>query len=283
MKVITRTGFGSYVQTDGLTGIPFALVPSTTMNEKFGVQSGVAPSAGVLPTMRYFMVGNGGHRLTVGANNIAKPEPIQHSATDAALYEHLPFVLREVGSDLTPSQIAGYRIRVPVTINGVNYIAYYAKVLDYTNVATQMQLVTINSDGTQTVVPFVPDSSNLNPTPPPLSNTGVNVTTGQYLTVSAKVPLTLSANDVTELLNVANIIYGDPELAIVSEIALCTGVDKLVSSGGSGSPTINYTEAIALQVATFFNSFYAMEYANDGVSVLLDVGATEPLLKLASA
>lgn len=283
MKVVTRTGYGAFVQVDGLTGIPFELVASTTLNERWGVQSGVAPTPGTLPTMRYFVIGNGGHKLTVGANNIAKPEPVQHEATDAGLYNQIPFVLRELASDLTAQQMAGYRLRVPAVFNGVNYIAYYGKVLDYTGVETQMQLVTINSDGTQTVVPFVPDSSNLNPTPPALSSTGVNVVTGQYLTVSAKVPLNLTTDDATELENVANIIYGDPELAIISEIGLVTGVDKAVTGGGSGQPTIQYTEVIAAQIATIFNSFYAMEYANDGIQVLLDVGSTEPLLRLAAA
>lgn len=281
MKLITRTAYGGYLQTTQLTGRPFALVPSTTLNEKLGIQSGIIPAAGTMPFLNYFVIGNGGHKFTVGANGIGKPEPVQHRATDAALYSQIPFVLREPANDLTQAQMAAYRLRVPLVINGVNYIAYYGKVFDYTGVAAAMQLTTVNPDGSTTVTPFVPDSTNLNPTPPDLSSTGVNVVTGQYVTSSSKLPLNLTANDQQELLNVANIMFGDPELAIISEIGLCSGVDKTVAGGGSGQPTFNYTEAIAVQIVSFFNSFYAMEYADDGIQVLLDVGATEPLLKLA--
>lgn len=285
MKLITRTAYGGFLQTTQLTGRPFALVPNTTLNEKFGVLAGQIPAAGTIPFLDYFVIGNGGHKwssaTTSTGQQIGKPEPIQHKATDAALYNQIPFVLREPANDLTPAQMAGYRLRVPMVIGGVPYIAYFAKVFDYTGVAPAMQLTTTNGDGSTTVTPFVPDSSNLNPTPPDLSSTGVNVITGQYVTSSAKLPLNLTPNDQAELLNVANILYGDPELAIISEIGLCSGVDKVVAGGGSGQPTFNYTEAIAMQVVSFFNSFYAMEYADNGIEVLLDVGATEPLLKIA--
>lgn len=285
MKLITRTAYGGFLQTTQLTGRPFALVPNTTLNEKFGVLAGQIPAAGTIPFLDYFVIGNGGHKwsstTTSTGQQIGKPEPVQHKATDAALYNQIPFVLREPANDLTQAQMLAYRLRVPLVVNGVNYIAYYAKAFDYTGVAAQMQLTTVNPDGSTTVTPFVPDSSNLNPTPPDLSSTGVNVVTGQYVTSSAKLPLNLTANDQQELLNVANILYQDPELAIISEIGLCSGVDKQVAGGGSGQPTFNYTEALVCQIVSFFNSFYAMEYADDGIQVLLDVGATEPLLKIA--
>jgi hypothetical protein len=285
VKLITRTAYGGFLQTTQLTGRPFTLVPNTTLNEKWGVQAGIIPPAPSVPFLDYFVIGNGGHKwspvTTPSGQVIGKPEPVQHMATDAALYSQIPFVLREPANDLTPAQMAAYRLRIPQVFNGTNYIAYYAKVFDYTGVAPAMNLTTVNSDGSTTVTPFVPDSSNLNPTPPDLSSTGVNVVTGQYVTSSAKLPLNLTANDQQELLNVANIMYGDPELAIISEIGLCSGWDKTVAAGGSGQPTFNYTEAIAMQIVSFFNSFYAMEYADNGIQVLLDVGATEPLLKIA--
>lgn len=281
MKMVTRTIYGGALQATQFTGTAFKQVANTTLNEKFGIQANSLVPAGTIPTMGIVVIGNGGHKLSVGANNIAKPDPVQHKSTDAGLYNHIPFVLRELDNDLTQAQMAGYRLRQGLQINGVNYIAYYGKKLDYTGIQAQMEYMTVAPDGTITITPFVPTSANLNPTPPDLSPSGVNVTTGDYTIASIKVPFNLSSTDAAELVNVANLMYGDPDLAIISEIGLCSGVDKLVAGGGSGQPTFNYTESIGTQICSIFNSFYPMNYADNGINVMLDVGSTEPLLKLA--
>lgn len=283
MKTVVRSIFGSALQAMQFTGTPFVQTASSTLNEKFAIQASAQIAAGVIPNMGYVVIGDGGHAISVGASGKAKTTPVQHRATDAGLYNHLPFVLRELANDLTQAQMANYRLRLIKTYNGVNYAAYYGKKLDYTGLSVQMQIQTVNSDGTVTTVPFVPDDSNLSPTPPVLSSTGVNVTDGVYAVASIKIPFNLTADDAAELVNVANIIYGDPDLAIISEIGLVSGVDKTVTGGGSGQPSFNYTEVIGAQIASIFNTFYPMNYADDGVSLLLDVGSTEPLLKLAQA
>jgi hypothetical protein len=127
----------------------------------------------------------------------------------------------------------------------------------------------------------VPDSSNLNPTPPALSSTGVNLTTGDYVSADARVDLSLSAADCQELLNVAQVIWGDPRYAIVSEILLCSGVDQAVqASTGIGNGSFSFMEAIASQVMTFVSGFIPVSFMNNGADINLDVGATEPLLNL---
>lgn len=281
MDNIVRTVYGSYLQSCQLLGLPFALAANSTLNEKFGVQAGVPPNSGVLPNCRYFAIGNGGHKLSV-TNGLYIPEPIQHMTTDAALFNHLPFVLREPSNDLTATQRANYALRVAEVHNGINYVAYYLKRIDFTNVAASMQYKTVASDGSVTTSPFVPTTANLNPTPQTLSTTGVNVVTGDYVMASAPVPITLTADDVAEILNVANIIYGDPNAAIVSEIALVSGCDKVIAAGGSGSTTFNFNEVIAAQVDSFINTFYALNFSQDGVDNIVDCGAVEPLYKLAA-
>lgn len=282
MKVITRLANGSYLQATQFPGLAFKLLDNTTINKKFGILADQVPAAGQMPALQYFMIGNGGHSFTVGANGVGKPSPIIHRSTDCALYNFLPFVLREPANDLTAAEMTRYRMRVPTVINGVNYVAYYAREMDFTGITPQMEYVTIQADGTKVTTPFVPTSANLNPTPPTLSSTGVNVTTSDYVQVSVEVPLTLTGDDAAEIVNVANILYGDPDLAIISEIALCSGVDKLVQGGGNGQATFNYTEAIALQACSIFNSFYAMQYADSGITISLDIGTLEPLIDLTS-
>lgn len=279
MESIVRTVYSSYAQTCQLLGSPFTVAQNTTLNEKFNIEAGVVPPTTVIPTLKYFAIGNGGHRMTVGANGLTKPEPVQHRAIDAALFNHVPFILREITNDISATERAKYGLRRKEIFNGVTYIAYYLKRLPLSNVVPDMEYITVN-DGVQTVNVFSPNSSNLNPTPPDLSNTGVNLVSGDYVAASAKMNIDLSSSDVAELLNVANVMYGDSSYAIISEIALCTGVDKTVQSPGANNSMINFNEAIAVQVASFINTFYALEFTNSGAEIALDIGICEPLLKL---
>lgn len=279
MENITRTVFGSYLQTCMLMGLPFSVMPNTTLNEKFGIQAGVLPDITVIPNMRYYAIGNKGHQLSVGANGLTKSDPVQHRATDAACYNHLPFVLRTMDNDLAPADRANYGLRRQEVHGGLQYIAYYLKRIDLSTSVPGMERVSV-ADGVSTTSAFVADTSNLNPTPPDLSSSGVNVVTGDYVAASSKLPLVLSADDTAELLDVARILYDDENYAIISEIALVSGVDKVVPSPALGGTTINFNEVIAAQVVTHINTLFAVKYNNDGNQLLLDVGATEPLLKL---
>lgn len=280
MENIVRTIYGSYLQTCNLLGLPFSRKANTTLNEKFNIQADTLPTMSDMPKTRYYGIGNGGHRMSVGADGIAKPQPIQHRSTDAALFNHLPFVLREPQNDLANTERANYGLRREEMWNGVRYIAYYLKRIPTSTVVAEMEYKTV-TNGTTNTTPFVPDSSNLNPTPPELSPTGVNVTTGDYTTASAKISLALSAWEVEELLNVARIIYDDENAAIISEICLVSGIDKVVQVPGVGTSVLNFNEVICAQVVSHLNSFFALAFSKNGTEMILDVGATEPLYKLA--
>ncbi len=279
MNNIVRTIYSSYLQTCGLLELPFELKANTTLNEKFNIQSGVTPTVDQMPSLGYFSVGNGGHKYITGAGGIAVPDPIQHRATDAALFNHLPFVLREPELDLSQAQRANYALRKQVTYNGKVYWAYYLKRFTKDNVKAAMEYRVINN-GSTVSSPFVPNSSNLNPTPPELNNTGVNVVTAEYVAATAKFELSLSDADVAELLHVASVMYDNDAYAIISEIALCTGVDKIVSVPGV-SGNFNFTEAIAVQVATFVSLHSALKWSENGVSIVLDVGSANSMFNLA--
>ncbi len=279
MENITRTIYGAQLQTCLLMGLPLVIKTNSTLNERFGIQNGVLPPEGTLPTMRYFCIGNGGHTFSVGANGRTKPEPIQHRGTDAGLFSPIPFVLRETNNDLDSIQRAKYALRRTETHQGRQWFAYYLKRIDMTNVAAGMELITV-VEGVSTITNFVPDTSNLNPVPPAIVPDGVNVVSGDYVSATAKLTIAFSPSDVTELMNVAAVIYDDPEYAIISELGLCSGVDKNVQSPAFGGSTINHNEAIAVQIVSHVNTFQPMAYTNNGTELLLDVGATEPLFVL---
>lgn len=276
MENICRTIYGSRLQTSLLLGIPTPIATSSTLNEKFNIQSTTAINQSDIPAMKYVSIGNGGHKMVTGPNGVSKPDYVPHQPSDAALFNHLPFVLREITNDLSTGDRAKYGLRRIEAHNGVSYIAYYLKRLDYSDVTAGMDYKTVTNGATVTTA-FIPNNSNLNPTPAPISNTGVNVATGNYISATAKVPFSLDATEVSEILNVANIIYGDDGYAIISEIGLCSGVDKLITVGAGGSNAFNFNEVIAAQVVSFMNCFFAMKFNNSGIDVLLDVGSTEPM------
>ena len=274
MNTISRTIYSSYLQSVMLLKTAFEMKPNTTLNELFGIQNGIAPA--VTPSLGYFAIGNGGHKITVGTNNIPKTDPIQHKGTDAALYNHLPFVLREIANDISVTERANYALRRQETHNGRQYIAYYLKRLPLTDVIPDMEYIT-TANGIQNVAAFVPNNANLNPVPPVLSNTGVNLVSGDYVAASAKINIILSAADVTELLNVATVLYGDPGFAIISEVALCSGVDKVVQSPADGNTMISFNDAIAVQVLSYISAFFPLQFNNNGTAMMLDLGASVPL------
>jgi len=277
MNLVTRTILSSYLQTCLLLNAQFQMAPESTLNELYSIQNGVTPI--VTPTLKYFAIGNGGHTVTVGANGIPLTKPVQHQATDAALYNGLPFVLRPINNDIDTASQANYALRRIETHAGAQYIAYYLKRLPVNGIVPSMDIVsTVN--GVSTTSTFVATSANLNPTPPALNNAGVNLISGNYVAAAANMSIDLSANDVTELLNVATILYGDPAYAIISEIALCSGVDKTVQSATYGNALIPFNEAVAVQVVSFINTDFALAFNTTGISVNLNCGSSEPLFSL---
>lgn len=278
MRKITRTVYGSKLQTSLLLNLPFTITKNTTLNEKFDIEAGTPTPNGIIPSLRYFTIGNGGHRVVTGADTIPYTEPLTHRATDAALFNHIPFVLREPTNDLTVTERAKYGLRREETHNGRNYFAYYLKRLNIAEEVLAEMHYTKVQDGVSTTVPFEPTTAHLNPEPPEIPNTGVNSTNGDYLSASAIVPIEFEAKDVEELVNVAKILYDNENLALISEFGLCTGVDKTVTGQGAGGAQFNYLEAVGVQIAMHVTAYYPVGYTNEGFDFKLQVGKTEPLI-----
>ena len=281
MENITRTIYGAKLQSSLLLNKPVIIDTNSTLNEKFSIQANVALGTNDKPAMNYVAVGNGGHRFVTGSNGRGRPVPIQHNPTDAALYNQLPFVLRTLDNDLDSIQKQKYGLRRVETYNAVQYVAYYLKRLDLSTTVPEIKYSAV-VNGSTTTTPFTPTTSNLNPTPPDVNVNGVNITTGDYVSTSSRVPFVLTTDDITELMNVANIIEGDSNFAIISEIATCSGLDKVVQVTSPGQGTFNFNEVIAVQVASFISTNFYLPSTNAGLSLLLDVGATEPMMVLTS-
>ena len=271
-----RSIYGAYLQTCALLGFNVDIKPNSTLNQKFDLFPNEIFNTGETPTVKYLTIGNGGHTASMGVDGLPLINPVPHSPRHAALYNHLPFIIREVGEDLTPSERLLYRLRVPRTIDGVNYMCYYAKVLDLSMVEPKIELRN-NTDGVITATDFAPSLADLNPVKPVIPVNGNITSTGNYLASTAKIEFVMNEAEITELLNARNIIYGSDNYAFISEIGLCSGVDRSLM-GNFGGPPSAYTEAVGVKIMNFISTAIPAYALSTSITQTIDVGSTSPLL-----
>jgi hypothetical protein len=300
MRIITRTGYGNALQSAIIQGIPYQLLSLSTLNEALNdplivpyppstADAGMEFPADydsatdtVKMKSQYYVIGNMGHRI-VTVDTIAVTEPVPHLSTDAGLYHMIPFVVREIypsNNDLTQGERESYRLRKTMEIDSKLYAAYYAKRIDNSAVSADLLLTTIDNDVVSTSV-FSPSISNLRPTQPSIGATS----TGSYLSTSSATPIALTADEVGEIISACTLLYGNPSLAIITEIGIVQGVDKTITSRVpvTGAPihvavTPNvYWELVGAQITNHICDNYPLGSLNNGFSFTIDVGITEPL------
>ena len=279
MKNSNRTVNGVYLQNCLYQHLPFNMLPNTTLNEALNIQSGVAPGQGVYPKAAYFGIGNGGIKATTTSDGLVKIQASDHYGDHAGFYRQLPFVMRALDNDLAVVERARYALRRIETHNYTQYAVYYLRRLDMTNVVPELQTLNI-VDGITTVTAYSPTSGNLNPTPPLVQSTGVNTVNGVFITASSKNIIVFTANDIAELVNVSNILFNDPDYAIISEIGIVAAVDKTVNVPSEGNTVISFNEVISAQIVSFINTTIIASAAGGGTTTEFDLGATEPLFSL---
>lgn len=277
MENINRTIYGNYIQACLFTDSAISYKEYTTLNQKHGILKDTLPASDSKPSLKYIAWGNKGHTLKVGADGIPYPDTVPHSATDAALYGQLPFVAREATNDLSLTERAKYAHRVVKNIGGINYILYYLRRLDKTNMVPSMYYTQV-SNNQEIKVGFVPTSANLNPTPPVIGNDGTNLISADYVSVESIMTIRFDEKEIAEMINVAKVFFGKEQLAIISEMGLCTGVDRMVTIPGTGgSGNSNFLEAIVAQVAAHAAVNYSLVHIRRDLAIEIDVGSIEPL------
>lgn len=281
MRIVTRTVYGSAMQSAQFLGLPYIVQPSSTLNEKFGIQANAIPGGDERHAARFFVIGNRGHRNVTGADGIGYTDPVNHAATDASVFGPVPFVLREVANDLPVERRNQYALRKIEQHNGQTYVAYYAKELNLTGATINLQR-TVIEDGNRITTPFVPSNQNLNPQPLSTTEGEGNVITasGEYVSASTVVTINFTELDAEEYRNVARILYGDEKYAVISEIAFVGAVSRIVTGEGMGNNTIDYREIIAAQIVSFVSTYYHLVLQNNGFSFTADVGVSEPLFAI---
>lgn len=276
MQKIVPTQLSNYLQVSNFLDTSFNTFDNTTLNQKFDIQAQAKVPAGSRPALKCFTIGIGGHSYTMGPNNIPLSQVVDHSSGDAGLYQHLPFVIRPVNDDLTTNERARYCLRKMIEVDGVNYYAYYGKRLNMAGVLPRMTMRTISDD--QVIISeYEYTEQNLSPEPPEIPNTGAVTTSNEYLATTAVIPMPFTEVDVQELYNVAEVLYGDRRMAIISEFGFCTAHDVDVSINTPSGP-VNFKEVVGCQIASIISGHYELIFNSRGFDFSLEVGAVQPLL-----
>lgn len=276
---VTRSAVGALNQTIKFIGLApkLALLPNTTLNQKFNVQNGVMPADNQQLNFGYLVIGNKGHYTVVAADGSDETEVRPHRTNDCALYNHIPFVLREVTEDLSAIERQRFALRVPETHGGKPYYAYYA--LRFSKVGIVPQLLEIEIiNNIEITRPYIPTIDDLNPTPPVISNSGTVVGSNKYISASAITEIKLTKEDIYEIVNAHRIRTGSTRSPVISEIGLVTGVDKMVPGQSGGGGSFDYLEVIGAQISVFVATNHPVAYNSNGLTMVYDIGAAEPML-----
>lgn len=285
MQNTVRTAYGAHLQQCQLLKLPIDIKTNSTLNEALTIFDTIKPTTDEMPDVKYAAIGIGGVKYTM-VNGRPKIDLYQHKPTHAGLFEHLPFVLRLPSEDLPASERDNYRLRRLEEHDGIVYVAYYLRLLDKSSTIPQLEMRKVENN-TTTSTTFNPTLSDLHPVPSilytgdsetVLDNVAYSVN-GNYVAATAKVPFKMDQNDIDEFLNVCNIIFGDDSMSVITEVALCSGVERVLNGDFNGV-TIPYREAIAVQVNAFVAVHYAMKFIRREVDIEFDIGSVEPLLDL---
>ena len=300
VKVVTRTIYAATLQTAKHQNTPLLVPAYSTINEAINNATIVAyqPSVSTMASqtaaqfnpeqdtvnigLQYLCIGNGGHRfIDGGLNGVPVDLPVPHKASDSGLYNMIPFLCKPIADDISREARARYRLRKILEIDGEVYVAYFAKFLSMQNNSPRMTRTTI-IDGVPATTNFSPTINDLKPVKP---NIDAIVNDNTYVSATATTIIDFTEQEMRDIVEACTLLYGNPNYAIISELALCSGVDKLVTNqypiSGAQTPfnisDQRLKEAVAVQVNGFISTYISVKMNMQGFQLSLDLGATEPL------
>lgn len=215
-----RTLYGIDIQLCMLIGKEYIPAPNTTLNEKFNLDVDLDVDEYIYPTLKYYTVGVGGN---VGIFNKDVHSYSDHGVMDAALFKHVPFVIRKIDEDLTDSEQFNYRFKIKEIINGIEYYCYYLKLIPNINYRNSYYNVTVTDGLSKLSLLDMNTDKYLNPVERDRLLTEDNYLINEYATKSIKLEFSLLGNELVDLNNAISIKYGDG--IKLKEIGVCSGVE----------------------------------------------------------
>lgn len=281
IETVTRTLLSSYIQSHLDLRLPFRPVDYTTLNQFLDIEEDNKPGPNDLHEWAMFVIGNGGHYNSVTENNVHVQVPRQQEPINFGLYNMIPQVLRELNNDVSVADRARLGLRKIITNprDGKKYIAYYGRWFDKSQTVVKMIQYRIENGKRVDVSDFIPNQSNLKPTPPDLTNEGVNVVDGRFVRTTSVVDISFTPQDVEELRNASIILTGTEVEAFFTELGVVAAVPKTVQAQSSGTGSFSYREAIEAMVTNHMQVNYQALYFNQGFDLFLEFGSNEPLFR----
>lgn len=211
-----------------------------TLNAHYNVFANQKPKSH--PQLNYFGIGIGGSAYS-GVGNIMRPQEV--AATNANLYNPIPFRCVPVEQDLTDDERKQYAMRQVITKDGTNeqYVCYWLKRVVWND--TTVQFSRFDSSVNQNK-PYTLDDSNLAPKPPAIPVDGSTPDISDEISVLRTCTLPITGAEVFEAINV--LYNGDLNRASITEIGLFTGSDETVTVTDFKNNSLNYQEAILAQM-----------------------------------
>lgn len=272
-QAISRQIIGAKLQLALLFGIDHTYDNFSTLNQHLLINESVLPQEFEYPKAQYWAIGNKGHKGAPGADGITKIVPVKHTPDHTGLFNLMPFVMRHVDDDLPPERRKDYALRKRVTKNGQDYFAYYLKRFSTANVTLDMKRK-LTQNGQTDIVPYVPNNESLNPQHPVLDPNQPTPTGNEYI-VSALVDIGFDNFDAREYVNVAQVLYNDASMAMISERAIVTGVDRTVTVTDNLGNPFNFKEAIGTQILQVVCQLSTISTDTQDAGMTFEVGIVE--------
>lgn len=275
-KKTTHTVYGALLRNALLFNEPLPILPNSTLNQKFEVAQDQLPIGLEKPVVQYFGIGLNGVIQDIGIEGLYRTKYREYQPRWGSQLLAFPFLMRPITEDLTVDERAYFRMRKIIEKDGIIYAAYYLRRIDLSLSRTEVEYRT-TIDGNVVSTDWEPELADLNPPPLEVNPNAVLTTGDDYLSVTRKVDLVFTPNDIQELLMCSEILYGDSSYANISELVAVSGIERSVQGDFNGIQ-LSYTESVYAQVNAFIKTFMSAPNQLDGATIKVDVGANEPLL-----
>lgn len=224
------------------------------------------------------MLGRGGHGLSLDDDGEINPTTYPHRATDTGMFTPMPLLVRPISGDLIGEEKAKYCLRRTMRINNVLYAVYFGKLIDASANEIIEAIETVENGLITSSNPYNPTANDLRPTKEDIAQTA----TGIYLRTYAGIDFAFSTEEIEDILNACELMYGSRTKAVISEIAFCFGKDKPVTKmySEAGTTVINAPtgahEFVAAHVGIIESTFKPTQYTG-GFRDTKNIGISEPL------
>lgn len=271
-----KTIYHSYIEACRATGADFQPIEKSTLNEHLSIEHGTPLPAGV-PSISYLCLGRGGYVNATAAGGESIQHVQMHKITSAIPFDMIPVAVREVGNDFTAQERAKYRLRRLETHGGKKYFVYYGLAVDISTSTPQIdEFTTVEGQTTTTV--YEAQDSQLTVDPVSLDGQGQPIqSTGKYLSVYIPFTVTLTKQQITDIIEAVTIVRGSANLATINELCLVSGLDKDISNT-LGGVAASYKELLAAQVCNFIGVNKPLNQSNEELNFKLRLADTQPLL-----